>query len=77
MEEKKDFATSGTESFKLEGVSSEKIVLNIDDEKEKAIILNKGGGTEESGNFLVRAYKNLNSYLLSKSGVKVKDKANF
>jgi type IV pilus assembly protein PilC len=77
MEEKQNFANTGTESFNLDGVSGDKIVLNIEDAKEKTIILNKGPQEVDSGNFIVRLYNKINLYLVSKSKVSTKDKATF
>lgn len=75
----KNFATTGTESFKLEGQepSKNRVVINIQEEKASGIILDKSG-LEGSGSGGVSSwYKKINNYLVSHSSVPVKEKATF
>lgn len=82
-EEQRNFATTGTETFKLDESqkvqNKDKIVLNIQEEGAKGIIIDKesGGKIVESGNFLLDIYRKVNLYFVSKTGVKTKEKANF
>ncbi len=78
----KDFATAGTESFKLDGqdeTEKDRVTLNIQEDQPEGIILEKekAAGIELTGNFFVDLYKKVNFYLMSHSPVKPKDKANF
>lgn len=77
----KDFATTGTESFKLDGQEPAKsrVIINIQEEKASGIILDKSGLMESksSGNFVVDLYKKINGYFISHSKVPVKEKATF
>ena len=80
--QKKDFASEGTESFRLEERDKQKdsVVLNIqEDQSSSGVLLPKKGKEEfvSTGNFFVDTYRKVNLYLLSKSGVKAKDKATF
>ncbi|MBI5754093.1 type II secretion system F family protein [Candidatus Peregrinibacteria bacterium] len=77
-DEKKDFATMGTETFKIDGQSKDRVVLNIQEEKS-TVVLDKSGLNEKksSGNFFVDWYNKINNYFLAHSGVKVKEKATF
>lgn len=80
MPVKKDFATSGTESFKLNGhQEDDHIVLNIEEEKSVGIVLDEVPATRKapSSGGVGKLFSQVNLYLVSKSGVKVKDKANF
>lgn len=76
MADQKDFATTGTDAFKLAGRDPDKIVLNIQEDQPKAIILNKNQA-ESTGNVVLDWYKKVNNYFLSKSKVDVKEKSNF
>ena len=77
---KKDFATIGTEAFKIadQEVKKGHIVLNIQEEKPEGVVLEekkaKGGVT---GNIVIDFLSGINRYLLSHSKVKIKDKATF
>jgi type IV pilus assembly protein PilC len=80
--QKKDFATTGTDSFRIEGQEKPKggVVLNIQEDKPSGgVFLPKTRGEDfvSSGIFFVDLYKKLNFYLLSRSGIKAKDKATF
>lgn len=82
MDEKKSFATTGTESFKIDGQepAKEKIVINIQEEKPSVgIILDKSGlkNTAPTGNAFVDWYRSINRFFISHSGVNIKEKANF
>lgn len=81
MDVKKDFATMGTETFQIAGqnASKDRVVLNIQEEKSNAIILDKSGLREAktSGNALVDWYNKANLYFVAHSSVKVKEKATF
>ncbi len=82
MEDKKNFATTGTESFKIDGQepAKEKIVINIQEEKPSVgIILDKSGlkNTAPTGNAFVDWYRSINRFFISHSGVNIKEKANF
>lgn len=81
MPEKKDFATMGTETFQIAGqnASKDRIVLNIQEEKSSAIVLDKSGLGKgvSTGNPILDWYNKVNSYFLQHSSVKVKDKATF
>lgn len=78
MAEQKDFATMGTETFKIDGQSKNAVVLNIQEEKT-TVVLDKSGLNEAktSGNLLLDWYNKVNIYFLSHSSVKVKEKATF
>lgn len=77
----KDFATTGTESFKLDGqdAPADRVTLNIQEDQTEGIILDKEKKAyfEESGNFFVDFFRKANFYLMSHSAVKPKDKSNF
>ncbi len=81
MPEKKDFATMGTEIFKIDGqeTSKDRVILNIQEDKSNAIVLDKSGlvADKSSGNPIVDWYNKVNAYFLANSSVKVKDKATF
>lgn len=82
LDKNKDFATSGTESFKLEGhgdSGDEKVVLNIEEDQAEGIVLPKDReeGFKSTGNFFFDFFRRINSYFISFSSVKPKDKANF
>lgn len=77
--EKKDFATTGTESYKLKGQQvSDKIILNIQDAKSEGVILQKDKPKDvTTGNLLLDWYHKINLFIVSHSGVKTKEKSNF
>ncbi len=78
--ENKDFATAGTESFKLDDQEKQEgMVLNIQDEQEEGVVLpqDEKGKFESTGNFFIDFFRKLNFYLVSRSSVKPKDKSNF
>lgn len=81
MTNDKDFATTGTESFKLDGREPVKsgVVINIQEEKAAGIILDKSGFKEgeAGGGSMTGWYKKINNYLISHSKVPVKEKATF
>jgi len=81
---KTNFATEGTESFKLaEGKKTlnkaEKVVLNIQEEKTGIIALEKRsfGGVQLTGNPVVDTFNKINYYFVSHSTVSLESKANF
>ncbi len=80
-ENKKDFATTGTESFKLSSQEEkkDKIVLTIEDEKiSEGILLDKANLKRHKGeNFFIDILASINDYLIRHTGVKTKDKATF
>jgi len=81
MPEKKDFANMGTDTFQIDGqnASKDRIILNIQEEKSSAIVLDKSGLGKgvSTGNPILDWYNKVNSYFLQHSSVKVKDKATF
>lgn len=81
MEERKDFATTGTEAYKLSGQteSKDKIVLNIQEESPYGIILDKSHKRQvvSTGNPIIDIYRKINLFFISRAGIKVKDKATF
>jgi len=81
MPDQKDFATAGTETFKIAGqeATKEHVVLNIQEDKSSGIVLDKSGLKEAkfSGNAVMGWYNKINNYFLAHSKVKVKDKATF
>ncbi|MFH1284186.1 MAG: type II secretion system F family protein [Candidatus Peregrinibacteria bacterium] len=77
---KKDFATTGSESYKIPGAENQKrIVLNIQEEKTEGIILEekKGWKAAKTGNFIKDLWRSANRFFLSKSKVKTKEKVTF
>lgn len=77
---KDNFASSGTESFNLAGeltAASSGVTLSIDEESEGVLLDNIAAGSTMNPNFFLRWYAKINAYMVSKSGVKVKEKANF
>lgn len=77
--EKKDFATTDTESFEIPGQEKDKerIVLTIqEDAPTEGIVLEKGK-PQSTGNFLLDIYNDFNKWLVKHSSVNVKDKATF
>ncbi len=77
--EKQDFATSGTESFKIpgQGKNEKRIVLTIqEDTPTEGIVLEKGK-LRSTGNPFMDAYNQFNRWLVKHSSVEVKDKATF
>lgn len=81
MDNQKDFASTGTASFKLEGqeISKDRVILNIQEDQSEGIVLEKGkkDAFAPTGNILVDWYKKMNFYMLSHANVKPKDMANF
>lgn len=76
MQETKDFATMGTESFKLDGEKTgDRIVLNI--QEDQGIVLGNENTKKEKTSGIGQLFKQINLYLLSKSSVRVRDKASF
>lgn len=78
----KDFATAGTESFKLDEEqkpTEDRVTLNIQEDQTEGIVLEKEQEEdfEKSGNFFVDLFRKVNFYLMSHSAVKPKDKSNF
>ncbi|MCK9186496.1 type II secretion system F family protein [Candidatus Gracilibacteria bacterium] len=81
---KTNFATEGTESFKLsegkkEVSKAEKVVLNIQEEKGGIISLEKKtfGDIALTGNPIVDTFRKINHYFVSHSSVSLEAKANF
>lgn len=83
MEEKKNFATTGTESFKIagvnDGVNSKKVVINIQEEKSDGIILDDKAAKKLkiTGNPFMDWYNRFNAKLIEHSKIKIQSKANF
>ncbi|MBI2634662.1 type II secretion system F family protein [Candidatus Peregrinibacteria bacterium] len=76
----KNFATTGEEAFKLgthNVAGKTPLVLNIQEEKEQAIILEKEVEELAEGGFLSRIIKKINYYFLSHSTISIKEKATF
>ncbi len=77
----KTFATSGTESFKIssEGQKEDKVVLNIQEEKHEAVVLDKKQNRRDiyTGNVLIDTYRKINNYFVEHSSVKPQKKAQF
>ncbi|MBD3360695.1 hypothetical protein GF366_02735, partial [Candidatus Peregrinibacteria bacterium] len=80
-EKTQDFATTGTEAYKIPEREKGKkgVVLNIEEEKPEGVILEKEKGVkiEKTGNFFVDLYRSINRFFVAKSKVKVKDKVTF
>jgi len=79
-EAKDNFATSGTESFNLAGeisAASSGVTLTIEEDSEGVVLDQISSKKIISSNFFKRWYDKVNNYMVSKSGVKVKEKANF
>ncbi|MDP2643137.1 MAG: type II secretion system F family protein [Candidatus Peregrinibacteria bacterium] len=81
---KTNFATEGTESFKLSNgkkglEKAEKVILNIQEEKTGIIALEKRtfGDITLTGNPIVDTYRKINHYFVSHSSVSLEAKANF
>ncbi len=80
MAEKENFATVGTESFKLSGVEqSKKVVINIQEEKPEGVILDDKAAKKLkiTGNPLLDWYNHVNEKLVEHSKIKIQSKANF
>ena len=80
MANEKDFATVGTETFKIQGqeVPKDRIILNIQEDKSTGVVLDRSGEKNvSSGNLLVDWYKKINQYFAEHSSVKVREKAVF
>ncbi len=80
MAEKENFATVGTESFKLSGVEqSKKVVINIQEEKSEGVILDDKAAKKLkiTGNPLLDWYNHINEKLVEHSKIKIQSKANF
>lgn len=79
MEERKDFATTGAEVFKVGGKepSKERIVLNIQEEAPGIVLDKKKNKLDFSDTGFMQIWKKFNDFLISHSKVKVKDKATF
>lgn len=75
MQEKKDFATTGTEVFKIgdKEATKERIVLNIQEVKSQGVILESG----QKKNPVVNLWKKINGFFASHAKIKVKEKATF
>lgn len=80
-ENKKDFANTGTESYKISSHEGKKesVVLNIQEEKSVGVVLEKSKGRkyERTGTLFWDIYNRLSDFLITHSKVKVKDKAAF
>ena len=80
MPERKDFATTGTESYQLEveETKKDKIILTIEEEKPGGIILDKKKAKSAyTGNFIIDWYRRINGYFLDHSSIKPQAKAQF
>ncbi len=80
MANEKDFATVGTETFKIQGqeVQKDRIILNIQEDKSTGVVLDRSGEKNvSSGNLLVDWYNKVNRYFAEHSSVKVREKAVF
>lgn len=78
--EGKDFALQNSESFTLPAadVGPERIVLNIQEESGKGILLDEKLEDEGmTGNFLIDTYKKMNRFFLEHTKVKNQDKTTF
>jgi type IV pilus assembly protein PilC len=78
--EKKDFATTGTESFNLgDQKKQSRVILTIDEESmsEGILLEEKKSKRVITGNPLLDFFNRINEYLVNHSSVKVKDKATF
>lgn len=78
--EGKDFASQNSESFTLPtaDVGPERIVLNIQEESGKGILLDEKLEAEGmTGNFLIDTYKKMNRFFLEHTKVKTQDKTTF
>lgn len=81
MPEKKDFATTGTESFelsekKLASAEAKPVILNIQEEESVGTVL-ENLDKRNSNNPIFAIYNKLNVYFASKAKVKLKEKATF
>ena len=79
-EERKDFATTGEETFDLAGSNGQKesIILNIEEEKGDLIQLEKEKFRGKlTGNLIVDWFHSVNRWLVSHSRIKARDKATF
>ena len=76
---KKDFASTGTESFEIAGQEKDKdkIFLTISEEKPDEGIVLKKDTHEKTGNFFVDLFRRFNRFLVKHSKIKIKDKATF
>lgn len=75
---RQDFARTGTESFKIPGQEEKRVVLNIQEDQPRGVILEKDQAEKElAGNALVRWYSKMNLFFVAHSNVKLKEKANF
>lgn len=74
-----NFATLGTESFKLpENEKKEHIILNIQEEPKEGIILERGKNKKRMEvNPFMEFYHTLNKFFVSHSKIKIKEKATF
>lgn len=79
MAEQKNFATTGQESFRIAGQETPKtpFILNIQEEKEQAVILERETEELKQGGFLSRVFKKINYYFIAHATIKLKDKATF
>lgn len=76
---KETFASAGTESFNLASDINEQaseVKLTIDEDSE-GVVLEKGVEVDKKKSGIKNLYSNLNKLLLSKSKVKIKEKATF
>lgn len=77
---KENFANAGTESFNLNkelgDSTKETVTLTIQDDSEGVVMDQSAMEVKESGG-VAGLFAKINNYLLSKSGVKVKEKADF
>lgn len=75
---KENFANAGTESFnlnqELSDAKKETVTLTIQDDDE-GVVLDKGQSGVKTTGTIGGFYQKINSYLVSKSGVKIKEKA--
>lgn len=80
MAEKENFATVGTDSFKLAGANeAKKVVINIQEEKSEGVVLDDKAAKKLkiTGNPLIDWYNHFNAKLVEHSAIKIQAKANF
>lgn len=82
MAEGKDFATTGTESFKLSPQDKKKgdeVMLNIQEDHTQGVILEKSSKIRDqyTGNFITDIYHRINSFFIEHSGIKPQAKSQF
>lgn len=81
MADRKDFATTGQDTFEIAGADNsdkQPVILNIEEDQGDLIKLDSGKlKAKLTGNLLIDWYRKANNYLISHAKVKVRDKATF